>query len=398
MKAHIYKDKAAVLDYVRNDHKSTDKRLRILNRFNLIVETVSAWLLFVPTYRQVPIWKFPDYHDQILIPGSNIVIRVDEPSSIIAFCLDLDLSQFDTSIECGGGYKYIASRTGKLGTSLLLPHLLIRINGPNGLDIRCTIYYLDEFESLRSKHCGLPLQSYTNSLARCVKWSPQGGKSKASFYKTKDDTFILKELCKNWTIAEKAQLVKFAPHYINYKAAAQSGTLLALLAGFYALSVKAGIGYTLDVSVMNNLFSGLEIITKYDLKGVATRQSQCESVFHDAEWAHGEYPLIPASKAQLDKCISKDTAFLAQNNIMDYSLLVGTCRDTRQLALGIVDFIGSFTFYKLVETTSKLIRNSNPTIIRPDLYKERFQHAIRGYFQSTPDNSLTYIDKLPSPL
>lgn len=47
------------------------------------------------------------------------------------------------------------------------------------------------------------------------------------------------------------------------------------------------------------------------------------------------------SKAVLNKAIEEDTKFLADNHVMDYSLLVGLEPESDELVLGI---IGKFSF------------------------------------------------------
>ena len=44
----------------------------------------------------------------------------------------------------------------------------------------------------------------------------------------------------------------------------------------------------------------------------------------------------PHSKAVLNKAIEEDTKFLAENSVMDYSLLVGLEPNTDELVLGII--------------------------------------------------------------
>lgn len=51
------------------------------------------------------------------------------------------------------------------------------------------------------------------------------------------------------------------------------------------------------------------------------------------------------SKAVLNKAIEQDTKFLADNSVMDYSLLVGLEPNSDELVLGIIGkFIESYIF------------------------------------------------------
>lgn len=49
------------------------------------------------------------------------------------------------------------------------------------------------------------------------------------------------------------------------------------------------------------------------------------------------------SKFVLNKCIKNATDFLAKNDVMDYSLLVGIDAHTNELVVGMIDYIRTFT-------------------------------------------------------
>ncbi|KAK3841577.1 MAG: hypothetical protein J3R72DRAFT_153557 [Linnemannia gamsii] len=74
----------------------------------------------------------------------------------------------------------------------------------------CKIFYMEQFHALR-KAAGCEY-SYIQSLARCMKWDTSGGKSGSAFLKTRDDRFIMKQLSK----VELEAFIKFAPHYFKY--------------------------------------------------------------------------------------------------------------------------------------------------------------------------------------
>ena len=68
---------------------------------------------------------------------------------------------------------------------------------------------------------------------------------------------------------------------------------------------------------------------------------------------------------------------------MDYSLLVGVDDQTKELVLGIVDYIRTFTWDKRVESWVKDLRGAGgktPTIVTPKQYKQRFRSAMERYF------------------
>ena len=63
--------------------------------------------------------------------------------------------------------------------------------------IEVTIYYAKKFEALRIAYCS-NLEDLLVSLSKSDKWAENsGGKSKAGFYKTSDQRFILKSMNEN---------------------------------------------------------------------------------------------------------------------------------------------------------------------------------------------------------
>lgn len=132
------------------------------------------------------------------------------------------------------------------------------------------------------------------------------------------------------------------------------------------------------------------------------------------------------SKVVLNKAIRSDTKFLADNSVMDYSLLVGLEPSSGELVLGIIgmslffllytniytyihthtnftffiknlliiaivsDYIRTFTWDKKLETMVKKSgilggQGKLPTIISPEEYRARFIAAMHRYFLPVPD-------------
>ncbi|CAI2738942.1 unnamed protein product [Dicrocoelium dendriticum] len=75
---------------------------------------------------------------------------------------------------------------------------------------------------------------------------------------------------------------------------------------------------------------------------------------------------------------------------MDYSLLVGIDPSTNQLVVGLIDYLRKFTFDKRMEMMIKQTITSAqappPTILTPDLYRERFLMQMDNYFILVPDH------------
>lgn len=106
-----------------------------------------------------------------------------------------------------------------------------------------------------------------------------------------------------------------------------------------------------------------------------------------------ESPLyvLPHSKVVLMAAIQNDTEFLSAQSVMDYSLLVGLDSENKELVLGIIDYIRTFTWDKKLETMVKKSgilggQGKLPTIVSPEEYQKRFIEAMHRYFLEVPDH------------
>lgn len=149
-----------------------------------------------------------------IFPDSNIIVREDEPSSVIALALSsddyqdklLDLRagaqpepQGDLSSGSDVEPKSPPSDDAHFGadeTELerILgretdTHLKYSFKDGSAL-MTCKIFYAKQFDALRQK-CGIS-ERIIESLARCLKWNSQGGRTNSVFLKTLDDRFVLK--------------------------------------------------------------------------------------------------------------------------------------------------------------------------------------------------------------
>ncbi|KAF9426077.1 hypothetical protein BGZ94_006968, partial [Podila epigama] len=246
----------------------------------------------------------------------------------------------------------------------------------------CKIYFAAEFDTLR-RRCGIH-QDYVSSLSRCNVWNANGGKSKSSFYKTKDDRFVVKQMMSSWNIAEKDELLKFAPKYFEYMERTHDApTVLAKIFGFYTFKIKNGaFGQVtkIDVLVMEHLFYNQKITRTFDLKGIQDRHAGSKPIttgggsttLWDGDFIEGRYKalllLYSHSKKIIRQSLLNDTEFLAGANIMDYSLLVGVDDERKELVVGIVDFIGAYTWAKRIESKGKTTlrgAKDNVTVLPP---------------------------------
>lgn len=155
----------------------------------------------------------------------------------------------------------------------------------------------------------------------------------------------------------------------------------------------------IDLLVLENIFYNRNISRIFDLKG-STRNRHVQStgkqdqVLMDenlVEFIH-KNPLFirEHDKKLLRASVFNDTLFLSKLNVMDYSLLVGIDSDSKDLVIGIVDFIRTFTWDKKLESWVKETGilgggGKEPTIVSPKQYKNRFREAMENYFLMVPD-------------
>ncbi|KAF9959156.1 hypothetical protein BGZ72_010191 [Mortierella alpina] len=281
------------------------------------------------------------------------------------------------------------------------PHLKARFSHGK-TSFSCTVYYAAEFDTLR-RRCGIH-QTYVQSLSRCNSWNANGGKSKSSFYKSKDDRFVVKQMVSSWNIAEKDELLKFAPKYFEYMEKSHDApTVLAKIFGFYTFKIKNGDSgqvLKIDVLVMEHLFFNQKIMRTFDLKGIQDRHAGSKAApagatsttLWDGDFLEGRFNdrllIYSHSKKIIRESLVNDTEFLAAANIMDYSLLVGVDDERKELVVGIVDFIGAYTWSKRIESRGKTTlrgAKDNVTVLPPQQYKTRFREAMERYFLAVPD-------------
>ncbi|KYM87614.1 1-phosphatidylinositol-3-phosphate 5-kinase [Atta colombica] len=268
----------------------------------------------------------------------------------------------------------------------------------------CRIYFAAQFAALRENVLPCGEDGFTRSLSRTVQWAARGGKSGSAFCKSRDDRFIIKEMSR----LDMQIFLDFAPNYFAYMERCQQTkqpTLLGKIVGVYRVSFKnntTNAALRTSVLVMENLFYNRIITDKFDLKGsVRNRLANPDDTCHEGELVLLDENLLNMScdsplyirshsKAVLNRAIEQDTKFLADNSVMDYSLLVGLEPSSDELVLGIIDYIRTFTWDKKLETMVKKSgilggQGKLPTIISPQEYRDRFIAAMHRYFLPVPD-------------
>ncbi|XP_041986997.1 1-phosphatidylinositol 3-phosphate 5-kinase [Aricia agestis] len=277
----------------------------------------------------------------------------------------------------------------------------------------CRVYYAAQFRRLRhmlvaplaaldtepaiccdeTKDDGKSLcdieEGFVRSLAHCVPWAARGGKSGSTFCKTQDDRFVLKEMTK----PEWQQFLEFAPHYFQYVINCRQRrqpSLLARIVGVFSVG-----GSSSGVLVLEHVWYGRAPALRFDLKGTSRPRAlptagpapadtgvMLDENLLKLRWERQLYVSWAAAGA-LRRAVERDTAFLLQHHVMDYSLLLGI--EDRRLVVGIIDYIRTFTWDKKLEhLVKKNLGSGQPTVVSPEQYRERFCAALRKYFLQCP--------------
>lgn len=263
-------------------------------------------------------------------------------------------------------------------------------------------YCSEQFELLRSLMLTSPdmQEKFRQLLWSCIPWSAPGGKSGSTFLKTINDQFILKEMSK----LELQSFLSIADDYFNYIKQSYNDdkpSLLSTILGIYRIIYTNSVTQSSTeyyFMVMSNLFYKRNISQTFDLKGSMRNRlvdtddpDNTDHVLMDENLLRitCEHPLLihARSKLILNEAINNDSKFLTSISVMDYSLLVGIDKENQELVLGIIDYVRPFTWDKKIERVVKSVVSTElPTIIEPELYRERFCEAMNKYFESVPDN------------
>ncbi|EPS30239.1 hypothetical protein PDE_05189 [Penicillium oxalicum 114-2] len=341
----------------------------------------------------------------------NIIVREDEPSSLIAFALDSSdykekLASIQEKWDEVGDQPAELSMDQETVYQARLEHALLRQTGTHlkyqfqegQAKMLCKVFYAEQFEALRKK-CGVA-DRIVESLSRCLKWDSKGGKTKSIFLKTLDDRFVLKSLAP----VETQAFLKFAPAYFQIMSEALFHDLpsaIAKMFGFYQIIIKnpaTGIEQNCFLLLMENLFYDRAPNRLFDLKG-SMRNRKVESTGEQDEVLLDENmvdfiyetPLFARehSKKLLSQSVWNDTLFLGRQNVMDYSLMIAIDENRSELVVGIIDCIRTYTWDKKLESWIKDRGfagggRNRPTVTSPREYKSRFREAMARYVLQAP--------------
>ncbi|RFU81629.1 1-phosphatidylinositol 3-phosphate 5-kinase fab1 [Trichoderma arundinaceum] len=388
-----------------------------------------------------PALEYPVNATDHIFVDSDIIVREDEPSSVIALALNSDdykekLANIrrdahqtmlreadgitDNNLDEGlddnlddniGSYPKSApvsdSAADWAADETELEKSLLRATGTHlkyqfkegAAVMTCKIFYAEQFDALRRK-CGVA-ERIVESLSRCLQWDSKGGKTKSVFLKTLDDRLVLKSL----STVETSAFLRFAPGYFSIMAEAlfhDLPSVIAKMMGFFQVLIKnpvTGTDIKLDLLVTENLFYDRSPTRIFDLKGsmrnrkIQSTGEQNEVLLDEnmVEYIY-ESPLFARehSKKLLRASVWNDTLFLARQNVMDYSLMIAVDERRKELVVGIIDCIRTYTWDKKLESWIKDRGfagggRNRPTVTSPKEYKSRFREAMARYILQAPN-------------
>ncbi|EAW06472.1 1-phosphatidylinositol-3-phosphate 5-kinase FAB1 [Aspergillus clavatus NRRL 1] len=391
------------------DEQMDLKELPKHERSNLLKMLTNFW-----SERSASGWAPLDYPLSMsdhVFADCDIIVREDEPSSLIAFALDSgDYKGKLTSIQ--RRYEELDEKRSTSGEGsdsvdeARVEHALLRSTGTHlkyqfqegQAKMLCKIFYAEQFDALRKK-CGVA-ERIVESLSRCAKWDSKGGKTNSLFLKTLDDRFILKSL----SPIETQAFLKFAPAYFQIMSEAlfhELPSAIAKMFGFYQVIIKnpaTGTEFNWFLLMMENLFYDRVPTRIFDLKG-SMRNRKVQStgerneVLLDENMVDFIYetPLFARehSKKLLSQSVWNDTLFLGRQNVMDYSLMIAIDESRSELVVGVIDCIRTYTWDKKLESWIKDRGfagggKNRPTVTSPKEYKSRFREAMARYVLQAP--------------
>ncbi|PNY28008.1 1-phosphatidylinositol 3-phosphate 5-kinase FAB1 [Tolypocladium capitatum] len=372
--------------------------------------------------------------DHIFV-DSDIIVREDEPSSVIALALNGDDYQEKLATMRREAQEMMQRENEGAGDAeprsfpvsesadwtvdeTELEKSLLRVTGTHlkyqfkegAAVMTCKIFYAEQFDALRRK-CGVA-ERIIESLSRCLKWDSRGGKTKSVFLKTLDDRLVLKAsrvgtrcFCNMLTMiqslspVETSAFLQFAPGYFGIMAEAlfhDLPSVIAKMLGFFQVIIKnpvTGTDIKLDLLITENLFYDRSPTRIFDLKGSMRNRKiqstgQQNEVLLDENMVEYIYesPLFARehSKKLLRASVWNDTLFLARQNVMDYSLMIAVDEERKELVVGIIDCIRTYTWDKKLESWIKDRGfagggRNRPTVTSPKEYKSRFREAMARY-------------------
>ncbi|RNF04885.1 phosphatidylinositol phosphate kinase [Trypanosoma rangeli] len=275
----------------------------------------------------------------------------------------------------------------------------------------------EKFAALQYLYTRGHVEEMLVSLSRSRAFKPQGGKTNSEFFITLDQRFLMKQLKQ----AELRHFAEFGPHYFSHisrvygnlerhgehDVAPPCGSVLSKIFGVFSVHVKqtkrfsetpAEVRY---YALMENVFFSHQADVTYDLKGSQRNRTAVggSSVLLDQDFAStlrdgAFFYCTNDMKSLLMDSLTGDAHLLATSSIMDYSLVAALSKETRQISLGVIDYLHPYTGAKVIESKVKAGIDTvlghagrDPTIIDPASYRIRFTRRLGGYFCGVPDKT-----------
>jgi 1-phosphatidylinositol-4-phosphate 5-kinase len=269
--------------------------------------------------------------------------------------------------------------------------------------------------------CKINPNEYADSFLQTTKEKFSEGRSGAFLYFSSDLRYIVKTT----TADESFALRSIMPQYVEY-IRSNPNSLMVRFLGCHSLTLY---GRTLHFVVMLNVFHGAQFSERFDLKGSwvnrhgdsrdmgrKSDKNTSSPLYKDSD-LHNKISLPKGKQKNLRNQIARDTEFLRDLGLMDYSLLIGVIRrrfevvdnavsrDTDELGrdhngafnaamvegpgsyhMGIIDILQEWNWDKKLERFFKIyFRFSDPdglSAIPPDRYQARFmQRAVIEVFE-----------------
>jgi hypothetical protein len=224
--------------------------------------------------------------------------------------------------------------------------------------------------------------------------SESKGKSGSFFVVPKDKKFLVKTV----KASEIKVLKKMASDYAKYLEENKEKSMLCRIFGAFQLNIP---GKTpINLIIMENINSGIEIEKIYDLKGSTLGRYTKDlgkgdvindvGPFKDIDFIRSQVKIEvnPEKEKDLHQNIENDTNLLKKFHLMDYSLLVciGTKKDTDGeikpvIVYRIIDYLIKYQFFKKLERAFVTLLNprtkDKASVMDPSRYAERFKSFMK---------------------
>jgi 1-phosphatidylinositol-4-phosphate 5-kinase len=176
-------------------------------------------------------------------------------------------------------------------------------------------------------------------------------------------------ILKSVTEEELETLLELVPNYYRHIEERRNQTLLSTFYGLFSVYITSITKVTTHYRfvVMNNVFFTNRIINRrYDLKGSTQGRQASEKdlkknnpILKDNDIHEGDIKLSPTLKRKFFERIVADVRFLKQNDIIDYSLLLGVHEVSKQDQQELIgeqkdDFFGVFNHACYAEDFSEI--------------------------------------------